>query len=137
MIIINCNWGDTRWQQYTFTHKQYTEYRGRNTHNNYKEERNNYKEKNNNYKEQKFGSKLGSAGRAFALQLRKRVILIVIIINCNWGDTRWQQYTFTHKQYTEYRGRNTHNNYKGKKKQVQGKNWEVHWEVRAVHLPYN
>jgi hypothetical protein len=36
-----------------------------------------------------------------------------------------------HTQYTEYRARNTHNNYKGKK-QLQGKKWEVNWEVRAV-----
>jgi hypothetical protein len=55
--------------QYTFTHKQYTEYRGRNTHNNNKENKNNYKEK------------IGKCGPcpvfasytlAFALQLRKK-----------------------------------------------------------------
>jgi hypothetical protein len=42
-----------------YTHKQYTKYRGRNTHNNYKEKKNNYKEK--------FWNKVGSAGRAPSL----------------------------------------------------------------------
>jgi len=43
-------------------------------------------------------------------------MLIDIFVNCNWVDTRWQQYTFTHKQYTEqrneteYREQNIHNN---------------------------
>jgi hypothetical protein len=41
--------------QYTFTHKQYTEYRERNTH--------------NNKKKKKLGSKLGSAGRAPSLRV--------------------------------------------------------------------
>jgi hypothetical protein len=35
------------------------------------------------------------------------------------------QYTFTNKQYTEYRERNIHNNYKEK-------NWDVKWEAWAV-----
>jgi hypothetical protein len=37
------------------------------------------------------------------------------------------QYTFTHKQYTEYRERNTHNNCTPPPTQKQ-----VNWEVRAV-----
>jgi hypothetical protein len=36
--------------QYTFTHKQYTECRGRSIHNNYNEKKN-FKEKDNNYNE--------------------------------------------------------------------------------------
>jgi hypothetical protein len=38
------------------------------------------------------------------------------------------QYTFTHKQYTEYRERNTHNNKKKKK------NWEVRVVPRLCEL---
>jgi hypothetical protein len=53
--------------QYTFTHKQYTEYRGRNTYNNYKG-KNNYKE-NITITRKKLGSKLGSAGRAPSLRV--------------------------------------------------------------------
>jgi hypothetical protein len=50
---------------------------------------------------------------------------LLLLFNCNWVDTLWLQYTFTHKQYTEYRGWNTHKNYKEK-------NWGVNWEVRLV-----
>ena len=31
-----------------------------------------------------------------------------IFVNCNWVVTRWQ-YTFTHKQYIEYKTNNTQN----------------------------
>jgi hypothetical protein len=72
LLLFNFNLVDTQWQYGTFTHKQYTEYRGRNTHNNYK--------KKNNYKE-KIGKYIGKCGPcpvfanytlAFALQLRKK-----------------------------------------------------------------
>jgi hypothetical protein len=90
-----------------FTHKQYTEYRGRNTHNNYKGKKAITGEKNNSYKE-KLGSKVGSAGRAPSLRV------IPWNLPYNWGKStekpqlglskgapisRWQlvvQYTFTH-----------------------------------------
>jgi hypothetical protein len=59
--------------------------------------------------------------------LRVNLVTFIIIINndddnnnnfllfkYNWVGTRCEYYTFTHKQYTEYRRRNTHNNYKKK-----------------------
>jgi hypothetical protein len=33
------------------------------------------------------------------------ILLLLLIFNCSWVDTRWQYYS-THEQYTEYRGRN-------------------------------
>jgi hypothetical protein len=89
---------------YTFTHKQYTEYRERNIHNNQKK------------KNGKCGPcpVFASYTLAFALQLRKkhgktsvRIVDIPVAV---------VQYTFTHKQYTEqhneteYTERNVHNN---------------------------
>jgi hypothetical protein len=92
--------------QYTFTHKQYTEYRELNVHNNKKKK------------------KLGSAGRAlsytvaFALKLRKKdgKTSVRVVEKCPDIPVAVIQYTFTHKQYTEqhseieYTERNTHNN---------------------------
>jgi hypothetical protein len=71
-----------------------------------------------------------STSGSFLLSVRlsyiKNTRLFFPLFNCNWVDTRWQWYsTHTHKQNTEYGGRNTLKNYKGKK-QLQGKNWEVH-----------
>jgi hypothetical protein len=72
------------------------------------------------------------------------IIIIIIIIMCTWVDIRWHQYTFTHKQYTEYRGRNTHNSYKGKKitrKKLGSKLGSAgrapSLRVIPWHLPYN
>jgi hypothetical protein len=49
-----------------------------------------------------------------------RIIIIIIIIKLQlgWHPVAIKQYTFTHKQYTEYRERNIHNN---KKKEKIGK----------------
>jgi hypothetical protein len=94
--------------QYTFTHKQYTEYRERNMHNS----------------ENKIS---GSAVRpcpvfmsytvAFALQLRKRQgkTSVRVVGMCLDIPVAAVQYIFTHKQYTEqhseteYTERNIHN----------------------------
>jgi hypothetical protein len=43
------------------------------------------------------------------------IIIIIILLQFGWHPVAAVQYTFTHKQYTEYRGRNTYNNYKGEK----------------------
>jgi hypothetical protein len=51
---------------------------------------------------------------AFALQLRKKHGK-PSVEKCPDIPVAAVQHTFTHKQYTEYRGRNTHNNYKGTK----------------------
>jgi hypothetical protein len=79
--------------QYTFTHKQYTEYRERNTHNN---------------KKKKFGkygpcSVFASYILAFALQLRKkhRKPSVRVVEKCSDFPVAVVQYTLTHKQYTE------------------------------------
>jgi hypothetical protein len=39
------------------------------------------------------------------------IYLSIYLFNCNWVDST-VQLTFTHKQYTEYRERNIHNNHK-------------------------
>jgi hypothetical protein len=81
--------------QYTFTHKQYTEYRERNIHNNKNKRK-----------------KLGSAGRppslksytlAFALQLRRRHEQASVRVVENFLDipVAVVQYKLTRKQYTE------------------------------------
>jgi hypothetical protein len=96
--------------QYTFTHKQYTEYREWNIHNNKKGEK-------------KFG-KCGpcpifaSYTLAFALQLRKKhgKTSVRVVEKCPDVPVAVVQYTFTHKQYTEqhdeteYTEQNIHNN---------------------------
>jgi hypothetical protein len=92
--------------QYTFTHKQYTEYRERNIH-----------------KNQKIGKcgpcpVFASFTPAFALKPRKThgKTLFRVVENCPDIPVALVQYTFTHKQYTEqhneteYTERNIHNN---------------------------
>jgi hypothetical protein len=77
--------------QYTFTHKQYTEYRERNMHNN--------KKKNN--------------WEVWAVpRLRE---LYRDIEKCPDIPVAAVQYTFIHKQYTEYRERNMCDNKKKNK----------------------
>jgi hypothetical protein len=90
--------------QYTFTHKQYTEYRERNIHNNRKK---------------KFGKcgpcpVFASYTLAFALQLRKKhgKTSVRVVEKCPDIPVAVVQYTFTHKQYTEHRERNIHNSKK-------------------------
>jgi hypothetical protein len=95
--------------QYTFTHKQYTEYRKRIIHNNKKKK------------------KIGKCGLypvfasytlAFALQLKKKhgKISVRVVEECPDILVAVVKYTFTHKQYTEqhseteYTERNIHNN---------------------------
>jgi hypothetical protein len=94
--------------QYTFTHKQYTEYRERNIHNNKKK------------KNWKCGPCpfYASYTLAFALQLRKkhRETSVRVVEKCPDIPVAVVQYTFSHKQYTEqhneteYTKRNIHNN---------------------------
>jgi hypothetical protein len=38
------------------------------------------------------------------------IIIIIIKLQLGWHPVAVVQYTFTYKQYTEYRGRSTHNN---------------------------
>jgi hypothetical protein len=93
--------------QYTFTHKQYTEYREWDIHKNKK----------------KFGKcrpcpVFASYTLAFALQLRKKYgkTSVRVAEKCLDIPVAVVQYTFTHKQYTEqhneteYTERNIHNN---------------------------
>jgi hypothetical protein len=43
--------------------------------------------------------------RIYSYYIQELILLywyIDIFVNCSWVDTRWQ-YTFTHKQYIEYR----------------------------------
>jgi hypothetical protein len=94
--------------QYTFTHKQYTEYREQNIH--------------NNKKKKKFGKCrpcpiFASYTLAFALQPTKKhgKTSVRIVEKCPDIPVAVVQYTFTHKQYTEqheteYTERNIHNN---------------------------
>jgi hypothetical protein len=91
--------------QYTFTHKQYTEYKERNIHNNKKIK------------------KIGKCGpypvfSSFTLvQLRKKhgKPSVRVVEKCPDIPVTVVQYTFTHKQYTEqhteteYIERNIHN----------------------------
>jgi hypothetical protein len=81
--------------QYTFTHKQYTEYGERNIHNN----------QNKNKKIGKCGPcpVIASYTLAFALQLRKKHGKPSVTVVEKWPDipVAVVQYTFTHKQYTE------------------------------------
>jgi hypothetical protein len=95
ICLLQLGWHPVAVVQYTFTHKQYTEYRERNIHNN-----------------KKFGANSGSAGRAPSLRV------IPWHLPYNWGKCtektsvreveKWPdipvavvQYTFTQKQYTE------------------------------------
>jgi hypothetical protein len=78
--------------QYTFTHKQYTEYRERNIH---------------NTKKKKFGKcgpcpVFASYTLAFALQLMKKYgkPSVRVVEKCPDILLAVVQYTFTHKQYT-------------------------------------
>jgi hypothetical protein len=91
--------------KYTFTHKLYTEYRELNIHNNKKWE-------------------VRAVPRvcelytvAFALKLRKNhgKPSVRVVEKCPDIPVAVIQYTFTHKQYTECRKRNTHNNKNFKK----------------------
>jgi hypothetical protein len=93
--------------QYTFTHKQYAEYRERNINNNKKK------------KIGKYGPCpiFASYTLAFALQLRKKYGKTSVRVGEKCPDipVAVAQYTFTHKQYTEqhnkteYTERNIHN----------------------------
>jgi hypothetical protein len=96
--------------QYTFTHKQYTEYRERNIH-------------NNQNKKKEIGKcgpcpVFASYTLAFALQLREKrgKTSVTVVEKCPDIPVAVVQYTFTHKQYTEQRNeseytqRNIHNN---------------------------
>jgi hypothetical protein len=79
--------------KYTFTHKQYTEYREWNMHKNKKKKKN---------------GKCGpcpifaSYTLAFALQLRKKhgKASVTVVEKCPDIPVAVVQYTFTHKQYT-------------------------------------
>jgi hypothetical protein len=88
--------------QYTVTHKQYREFTERNIHNN----------KN---------KKIGKCGPCpvfpsytvqFTLQLRKKhgKTSVWVVEKCLHIPVAAVQYTFTHKQHTEYTERNIHNN---------------------------
>jgi hypothetical protein len=91
--------------QYTFTHKQYTEYRERNIHNN---------KKKKNW-EVRTVPRLCVFYPAFALQLRKKhgKSSVSVVEKCPDFPVAVVQNTFTDKQYTEhneteYTGRNIH-----------------------------
>jgi hypothetical protein len=90
--------------QYTFTHKQYTEYREWDIH--------------NNKKNWKCGPcpVIASYTLAFALQLRKKhgKPLVRVVEKCPDIPVAAVQHTFTHKQYTGYREWDIHNNKKKK-----------------------
>jgi hypothetical protein len=92
-------------EQYTFTHKQYTEYRERNIHNNQKIKHNNKKINN-----------LGSAGRApslmsyilaFALQLRKKHGKTSVSVASRTSQTDTVQYTNNERYKTQKKNSNT------------------------------
>jgi hypothetical protein len=85
--------------QYTFTHKQYTEYRERNIHSN---------------KKKKIGKSgpcpvFASYTLAFALQLRKKQgkTSVRVVVKCPDIPVAVVQYTFTQKQYTEQQNEST------------------------------
>jgi hypothetical protein len=87
--------------QYTFTHKQYTEYTERNIHNN---------------KQKKKGKcrpfpVFASYTLEFALQLRKKhgKPSVRVVETCPDIPVAVVQYTFTHKQCTEQHNENTQN----------------------------
>jgi hypothetical protein len=120
--------------QYTFTHKQYTQYREWNIQ--------------NTYITIKKSTNLGSAGCALCLQV------IPWHLPYNWGKSTETpsvrvvekcpdipvaavQYTFTHKQYTEYRDRNIHNNKKKVKKIWLSAVHAPSLRVTPWYLPYN
>jgi hypothetical protein len=79
--------------QYTFTHKQYTEYRERNIHNNKKKKIGKYEP----------CPVFASYTLAFALQLRKKhgKASVRVVEKCPDIPVAVVRYTFTHKQYTE------------------------------------
>jgi hypothetical protein len=88
---------------YIYTQTVYTEYRGRNTHNKYKKKKKTITRKKITITRKKLGSKLGSAGRAFAFQLRKKhgKLSVRVVEKCPDIPVAVVQYTFTHKRYTE------------------------------------
>jgi hypothetical protein len=94
---------------YTFTHKQYTEYRERNIHNN--------KTKKKHW-EVRAVPVFAIYTLAFSLQLREKLgkPSVSVVEKCPDIPVAAVQYTFTHKQYTEqhneteYTERNVHNN---------------------------
>jgi hypothetical protein len=90
--------------QYTFTHKQYTEYTERNIHNN----------KRKNFGKCGPSPVFASYTLVFALQLRKKhgKTSVRVVAKCPDIPVAVVQYTFTHKQYTEYTERNIHTNKK-------------------------
>jgi hypothetical protein len=94
--------------QYTFTHKQYTEYRERSIH----------KNKNKNIGKCGPCPVFVSYTLAYALQLKKKhgKTSVRAVEKCPDITMAEVQYTFTHKQYTEqhneteYTERNIYNN---------------------------
>jgi flagellar basal body-associated protein FliL len=72
------------------------------------------------------------------------IIIIIIKLQLVWHRVAVVQYIFTHKEHTEYRGRNTHNNYKkiqifGSKLGIVLGNAGHAPSLRVIpwHLPYN
>jgi hypothetical protein len=55
------------------------------------------------------------------------LLLLLLLFNCSWVDTRWQQYsTHLHTNSTQNTEDGAHITIKKKK------NWELNWEVRTV-----
>jgi hypothetical protein len=73
---------------------------------------------------------------AFALQLRKkhRQTSVRVVEKCPNIPVAVIQYTFIHKQYTEYRLQNIHNS---KKKKLGSAGCALSLQVIPWHLPYN
>jgi hypothetical protein len=63
------------------------------------------------------------------------IIIIIIKLQLGWHPVAVVQYTFTHKQYTEYRERNIHNN--KEKKRLGSAGRALSLRVIPWHLPYN
>jgi hypothetical protein len=91
----NCNWVDTRWHpvavvQYTFTHKQYTDYRERNIHNKKKEKL-----------ELRAVPLLCELYPGICLTIEEKARNNLRVVECPDIPVAVVQYTFTHKQHTE------------------------------------
>jgi hypothetical protein len=65
------------------------------------------------------------------------IIIIIIKLQLGWHLVAAVQYTFTHKQYTEYRGRSTQNNQKERGSKLGSAGRAPYLRVIPWHLPYN
>jgi hypothetical protein len=104
LLLFNCNWVDTQWQQYS-THLHTNSIRNTEdgAHITIKKKKN---------LEVRTVPRLCELypGICLTTEEKARKTPVRVVGKCPDIPVAVVQYTFTHKQYTEYRGRSTHNN---------------------------